>query len=116
MRTNFDAAEVFASAPSGGRTKQWLVGLVLAAVPIVYGVVCIRRGHTTLFGRGTNSDLTGDAAFWLALAYIAGGAFLHFRYFWGLSERLSNFSDLGEVISLLFFLLSLLYSFYRIFV
>ena len=115
MRTTFDDAQDLAYAPSGGRAKQWLAGLVLAAVPIIYGIVCIRRGHTTLFGRGS-SDLTGDAAFWLAVAYIAVGAFLHFHYFWGLSERLSNFSQFAKIISLLVFLPSFLYSLYRIFV
>ena len=115
-RTAFDDAEDLAHAPSGGRAKQWLAGLVFAAVPIIYGIVCIRRGHTTLFGRGASSDLTGDAAFWLAVAYIAVGAFLHFHYFWGLSERLSNFSQFAKIISLLVFLPSFLYSLYRIFV
>ncbi len=116
MRTYFDDAEDLGCAPSGGRVKQWLAGLVLAAVPIIYGIVCIRRGHTTLFGRGTNSDLTGDAGFWLAVAYIAVGAFLHFHYFWGLSEHLSNFSQFAKAISLFVFLPSLLYAYYRIFV
>src|SRR5687768_13334578 len=114
-RTYFDDAEDLGYGPSGGRTKQWLAGVLLPAIPVIYGIVCIRRGHTTLFGRAT-SDLTGDAGFWLAVAYIAVGAFLHFHYFWGLSEHLSRFSQLTKVLSLLVFLPSFLYALYHIFV
>ena len=49
-KTHLDTIEDFAYGPSGGRTKQWLAGVVVAAVPIVYGIVCIQRGSTTLFG------------------------------------------------------------------
>ena len=52
----------------------------------------------------------------LAVAYIAVGAFFHFHYFWGLSERLSRFSQFTKVLSILVFLPSLLYALYRIFV
>jgi hypothetical protein len=115
-RTYFDDAENLAYGPSGGRMKQWLAGVVLAAVPIIYGIVCIQRGYTTLFGSRASSNLTGNAGFWLAVAYIAIGAFLHFHYFWGLSERLYRLSQLAKVLSLLVFLPSLLYALYRIFV
>jgi hypothetical protein len=73
-RVSADTAERLVHEPSGGRVKQWLAGVFLAAVPIVYGIVCIQRGHTTLFGRprrGGNIDLIGEAGFWLAVAYIA---------------------------------------------
>ena len=113
MRTYLDDAEDLATAPSGGRTKRWLAGVVLAAVPIIYGCICIQRGHTTLFGRGASSNLTGDAGFWLAVAYIAVGAFLHFHYFWGLSERLWRFSQFAKLLSVLVFLPSFLYALYH---
>ncbi|SRR5712692_639026 len=112
----FDEAEDLASAPSGDRSKQWLAGVVLAAVPVIYGVVCIKRGHTTFFGRTDSFDLTGDGGFWLAVAYIAVGAFLHFHYFWGLSEHLWRFSQPMKMLSLLVFLPSFFYSLVRFFV
>ena len=116
-RTCVDDAEDMAFGPSGGRVKQWLAGVILAAAPIIYGIVCIHRGHATLFGkRGSNLDLSGDAALWLAISYIAVGAFLHFHYFWGLSESLWRFSQAGKVVSVLIFLPSFLYALYRIFV
>lgn len=116
-RTVFDDAENLAYGPSGGRIKQWLAGVVLASLPIVYGIHCIQRGYTTLFGdRGINQKLTGETGVWLAVAYIAIGAFVHFHYFWGLSDRLWRFSQALKVIFLLVFLPSFFYALYLAFV
>lgn len=116
-RNYFDDAEDLAYEPTGGRIKQWLAGVLLAATPIVYGLVCIHRGHTTLFGRSTaNLNLSGAAGFWLAISNIAFGFFLHFHYFWGLSERLWRFSRAAKLISALVFLPCFLYALYCIFV
>ena len=117
QRTCFDDAEDLAEGPSGGRVSQWLAGVILAAVLITYGIICIHRGHATLFGsRVANLDVTGKAGFWLAVSYIAVGSFLHFHYFWGLSERLWRFSQAGKFASVLVFLPSFLYALYLIFV
>lgn len=112
MRTYFDEAEDLANPPEGGRIKQWLAGVMLAAVPIVYGSICIHRGHTTLFGRGGNADLSGEAGTSLAVAYIALGAFLHFHYYWGLSERLSRFSQFAKLLAVAAFLPCFIYALY----
>lgn len=45
--------------------------------------------------------LTGEAGVCLAIAFIAIGGFLHFHYFWGLSDRLWRFSKPLKVGSLL---------------
>ena len=98
-------------------SSKWLAGVILAAVPITYGIICIYRGHATLFGRRAASlDVSGKAGFWLAVSYIAVGSFLHFHYFWGLSERLWRFSQAGKFTSVLVFLPSFLYALYLIFV
>ena len=112
-QTHLDTIEDLAHGPSGGRTKQWLAGVVLAAVPMVYGIVCIQSGNTTFFGSRASAKLTSEAGFWLAVAYVAAGAFLHFHYFWGLSERLWRFSQITKILSLLVFLPSLFYALYR---
>jgi hypothetical protein len=94
-----------AHGPAGGRGKQWFAGMVLAALPVIYGVYSIQRGYTTMFGsRGASAKISGSAGLYLAVAYIAIGAFFHFHYFWGLSERLWRFSQALKVISLLVFL------------
>ena len=116
-RTVFDDAEDLAYGPSGGRAKQWIAGVILALLPIIYGIHCIQQGHTTLFGSGDiDEKLSGVAGTSLAVAYIAVGAFIHFHYFWGLSERLYRFSQPLKVISLLVFLPAFFYALYRAFV
>lgn len=112
-RTAFDDAEDLAYGPSGGRTKQWLAGAFLASLPMVYGILCLQRGHTTLFGsRGTDQTLVGSAGISLAIAYVSVGTFLHFHYFWGLSDRLWRFSQALKIASLLVFLPSFFYALY----
>jgi hypothetical protein len=116
-RVYADTAERLAENPSGGRVKQWLAGVFLAAWPIVYGIVCIERGHTALPGRSWlagKSNVTGDAGLWLAVAYIAFGAFLHFHYFWGLSERLVLFSRFPKALALLVFASSFFYALFLV--
>lgn len=115
-RTAFDGAEDLAYGPSGGRAKQWIAGAILAYLPIIYGIHCIQRGHTTLFGRGSSETLVGSAGISLAIAYISIGAFLHFHYFWGLSDRLWRFSQALKVSSLLVFLPAFLCALYLAFV
>jgi hypothetical protein len=107
------AADSLAHEPSGGRVKKWLLGGGLAALPIIYGVRCLETGHTTLVGRGGDLSFTGDTGFWLAVAYIAIGAFIHFHYFWGLSPRLWPLSQAGKVLSLVVFLPCFFYALHR---
>lgn len=109
-------SEDLAYGPSGGRSKQWIAGVLLASLPMVYGILCLQRGHTALFGsRGTDQTLVGSAGISLAIAYISAGAFLHFHYFWGLSDRLWRFSQALKVASLLVFLPSFFYALYLAF-
>ena len=115
-RTYLDDAEDLAYGPSGGRVKQWLAGVVMASLPIVYGGICLHRGHTVLpGGRGGSLELKGDAGFWLAVSYIAIGAFVYFHYFWGLSDRLWRFSQFMKVCALLVFLAGFLRALYGAF-
>lgn len=105
--------EGLAYLPGGGPIKKWLAGFLLAAVPIGYGVHCLMRGYTTLPQKQSSSlVLKGEAGMWLAIAYIAVGAFLHFHYFWGLSDRLWRGCQFGKGLSLLVFAGAMLYVFY----
>jgi hypothetical protein len=116
-RSFMDEVEDLAYAPSGGRGKQWFAGVVLAAVPVIYGIHSIERGYATLPGRGGVSEkLTGEAGMWLAVASIAFGAFLHFHFFWGLSERLWRFSEALKVVSMLVLLAAFCRALYLAFV
>jgi hypothetical protein len=92
---------------------QWFGGVFLAGIPLVYGVLCLLRGATAVFGRGGSSTFTGEAGVALAIAYLAIGAFLHFHFFWGLSDRLWRGSQPAKVASLLVFLPALAYGLYH---
>lgn len=111
-----DSLDDLAYGPSGGRVKRWLAGAVLAGVPVVYGIACLARGYTCLWGRGRIEKLYGEAGVALAIAYISIGAFLHFHYFCGLSLRLERFSQPGKILCILVFLPSFFYAIYRGFV
>ncbi len=114
-RTVFDDAEDLAYGPSGGPMKQWIMGVIISSVPVIYGIYCLKRGYATLWGsRGLSSRFEGSAGVSLAIAYIALGAFLHFHYFWGLSDRLWRFSQALKAVSLLVFIPSFLRALYLV--
>ena len=94
---------------------MWFWGVGVAIIPIVYGVICLFRGHTSIIERGWKmATFNGAEAVGLALGYIFIGAFLHFRYFWGLKEQLSEWSQILSVLSIFGFIASCVYIFYRI--
>lgn len=107
-RTLFDDASALATSPSGGPTERWWFGVILPLIPIGYGIHCLATGHAYLPGnRGGGLMLTGKGALELAVAYMACGVIFHFHYFWGLSDRLWPWADLGKVLSLLVFIIGL---------
>jgi len=102
-------------SPSGGRLKMWLLGFLLALVPILYGMHCLWSGHTKLVGgRGASLDLTGSAAVAMAIAYIAMGGYMHAHWFWGLHHKLEPLSPILKLLAVLAFLGGLGYTGYRI--
>jgi hypothetical protein len=79
--------------PSSGWKEKWIGGIVVALVPIVYGVYCLYTGHAHLPRRRRGFvDLQGWDVMVVAIAWIALGAFLHFEYFWGRHPRLRTWS------------------------
>lgn len=97
--------EDLAYPPHGGRLKQWLVGVGVALVPIVYAIYSLHRDRILLpaLGRGIGPGvyLSGRACIALAIAYMGIGMFAHFHWFWGLSDRLERFCTAGKVAALL---------------
>jgi hypothetical protein len=101
--------------PAGGPVKMWFWGVVAALVPFGYGVVSLFTGHARLLGRGGESaDFRGVDAIAVAIGYISIGAFLHFRYFWGLHPKISDWSQLLCMLSLLSFVGSFLFTLARL--
>lgn len=109
------AAESLADYPSGGRIKMWLLGVALALAPIGYGVRCLVTEHATLIGsRGSRLEVTGSAAVAMAIAYMAVGLFIHAHWFWGLHPRLSPWSPVLKILTLLTFLAASIYAGYLV--
>jgi len=101
-RNSADEIEGWAYGPSGGPVKQWLAGAAIPLLVIIYGAVCLNRGYTTLPStRGASEILKNTEGIALACSYIAFGAFLHFHYFWGLHDRLYQFSEILKTLALL---------------
>ena len=112
--------------PPGALAKQVVLGLGLAVLPIIYGVVSIQRGYTTLGwpvipagwwmknASPVFRRFPGVEGIWLAVAYIALGVFCHFHYFWGHSDRecLWRFSDYGKNLASWICVASLIYAVY----
>jgi hypothetical protein len=103
-----------AYSPTEERLKMWLVGVGLAMVPSIYGVVCLVIGKTQLAGRwGEAVELTGAAGKALALAFIFGGVMIHAHWFWGLHPRLEGFSPPLKALALIGFIVCLGYTVIR---
>lgn len=101
-------------SPSGSRSQMWLLGMGLALLPFGYGVYCLFTGRAVLIGRGNQLELTGSTAVALAIAYMAGGLFIHAHWFWGLHPRLAPFSPILKAVAALIFLGGLGFTIYRV--
>jgi hypothetical protein len=88
--------------------------MILALIPIGYGIHCLHTGHAVLLGQNSNLDVTGSGAVALAIAYIAVGVFIHAHWFWGLYPKYEWLSPVLKVLSTLVFLGGLGYAGYRI--
>ena len=87
-----------------GQTKMWFAGVVLALVPVLYGIKGLIEKKTILPGRGRFLELTGTDAILLSCAYICVGLLLHSHFFWASHPKLWRFSDALKAISLIGFL------------
>ena len=81
--------------PEGDSFTQWILGLVF---PAIIGIVCILFLIRQKYGFGTFIGLVG--------------AFLHFHYFWGLTENYVRVSVLGKNIAALGLILCFAYGIY----
>ena len=87
---------------------RWGVGAVVALALSVYGVHCVAAGRMWLpgyspggFGGSDGGLVVGGAAYGMGIAYLALGAFLHFRFFWEGHPRLWRLAGVGQAVSLL---------------
>ncbi len=102
--------EDWSHGPSGGPVKQWLAGAVIPFMILIYAIVCLDRGYTTLLGNRGSATLYNTEGIALACSYIAIAAFLHFHYFWGLHDKLYRFGQTLKVVALIIFIPLFLYA------
>ena len=115
LRGLLSAGSSLGGEPTGGPFKMWFWGVAVALIPLGYGVVCLFTGRASIIGRGGESAVfRGAEAVALAIGYISVGAFLHFRYFWGLHERLRDRYQVFIMLSILGIVGSCLYTFYSL--
>ena len=83
---------------------MWTVGVILALVPVLYGIKGVIEKKTFLPGRGRILELTGTDAVLMSCAYICVGLLIHSHFFWASHPKLWRFSDVLKAISLIGFL------------
>jgi hypothetical protein len=94
-------------SPSTGRFKQVVAGVVLPVCIVALAVIGIVTGTVPIYGKGGGSSVTGTGAIIIAYSYLAGAAYMHFRYYWEWNERLEPHSHALQKISLILFMLGL---------
>lgn len=103
-------------ASGRGGLSAWREGVVLALLPVLYGVFPLISGHITLRGRGGGQFRLDDgpARAW-GLAAIALGFAIHVRFFWSSHETLSEHHGRGMLASAVLFLGAVAYIVFPIF-
>jgi hypothetical protein len=100
--------------PSSGWKEMWIGGIGVALIPVGYGVYCLYTGHAYVpRSRLPVLDLQGWEAVVLAISYIAAGALLHFKFFWGRHPRLHSWSPRLKKVALLVFMCGIGYALVR---
>lgn len=90
---------------SGGSSLSMVRnGIVLALIPVLWGLFPLISGHYEHRGRGGRTVLDGWSARALGLAAIALGACLHVHFYWSRHDSLSEFRRPAMVVSVLVFL------------
>lgn len=83
---------------------MWSIGVILALVPVLYGIKGVIEKKTILPGRGRILELTGTDAILMSCAYISLGLLMHSHFFWASHPKLWRFSDALKAVSLIAFL------------
>jgi hypothetical protein len=101
--------------PSSGDNSQWVLGIAVPLLAVGYGMFCFVTQHVRLTSHHTLvADLHGVKAVAVGVASTSIGLFFHFHLFWGESLRLSRWADLGRIVSMTAFIVSLGYVMVRV--
>lgn len=88
--------------PAQGWAAKWLVGVVVPAALLAYGILDVVRRSAWLPSRYGSDGMTlqGPDAVALGSAVAGIAAFLHCHYFWGNVYHLSFWATLGKIVGL----------------
>lgn len=84
--------------PRQGPFYQWGLGVLLAALLVVWGVYAVVTRHVEL-GSRSPMTLRGLNAVAFGAAWACAGAFVHFHYFWGNVYNQAGVAVLGKIIA-----------------
>lgn len=84
--------------PAQGGFQQWILGIVLALVLIMYGAHAVWT-HQIEFGGRISMTLHGHNAVAFGMAWICAGVFIHCHYFWGNVFNQAWFAVLGKIMA-----------------
>lgn len=103
--SDIDAFDRLSGTPDPTFWSKWFGGVLVPFGVVIYALVCIATKTAILPGQsGSNLPLEGPLAVWLGIAWLSGGLFLHFHFFWPTLKWLGIFTDVGKSLSLLAFI------------
>lgn len=100
--------------PAQGPLPKWGGGLLVPLVFLAHAVRVLLQGETTL-GRRFGIVVHGVDVWIYGAAVLGLALYLHTHYFWGNSERLGTYSAPAKMVSLLLFLVSVLFLAFRVY-
>ncbi|MDA7921157.1 hypothetical protein N9B73_05320 [Verrucomicrobiales bacterium] len=104
-------AENFSFAPSGGRFKLVILGLILPCVILYFGIRGWITQEALWVGDGIDLGVSGVTARAISFAYSGIGMLFHFRWVWGILGFHRTF-EIGTIFSALGIIGGIAYGFY----
>jgi len=105
LQTELDLGDHYSGVSKPTFWSKWFGGVILPGIVALYALRCCLLQDALFTGRhGATIVLSGKQAVLYGLAWLSGGFFLHFHYFWPSLKRLGALTDLCKVVSLLCFI------------
>ena len=104
------------SDPQRDGVEKWVYGGVGPLIGAFLGVAIIVRGQLTIPTRAGRADFQGfDATVW-GLLILSGVTAIHFHYFWGNTDSLAPYADLGKIVAIGSLVVCVAYLCWRMFI
>ena len=100
-------AENYSGAASGTVFSKIFGGMIVPFFIILYGLRTCIIHHAALMYKGGTINLSGTEAVIYGVVLISTGFFIHFHFFWTVSERLYRWAASLKIVALIIFTVSL---------